>query len=62
MDKKYSVTVYWLVLVFSMKKLIYVHRWHREFKFYFRTKKEALSYSSSSVGHYVKCTIRREVK
>lgn len=71
--KKYSVTVYWLLTVKQTKEKFVgdyatfivvknVRRWKRQYKFYFRTKKEALKYASECALHYVKATIRREVE
>ena len=68
--KKYSVTVYWLLSVKQFKQnpdgtftiIKYVRRWKRQYKFFFRTKKEALKYASETALHYVKATIRREAE
>lgn len=64
--KKYSVTVYYLLPVEQKVEgtilVKWVHRWKREYKLYFITKKEALKYASGCAMHYVKVTIRREVK
>lgn len=68
--KKYSVTVYWLLTVKQFKQNLdgtftivrYVRCWVRQFKYFFRTKKEALKYASACALHYTKATIRREVR
>lgn len=67
MNKKYSVTTFWLVTVEQKTHVNgecvfvkYVRRWKRVGKDYFRTKKEAVKFVSSLALHYVKGTIRRE--
>ena len=64
MDKKYSVTTFWLVCVQQKSKgtITWVNRWKRISKDYFKTKKQALSYASLNTMYYVKTTFRKEVK
>ena len=64
MKYKYSVTIFWLVCVTQKSKgaISWVYRWKRVSKDYFRTKKEAVLYASKNALHWVKSTIRREVK
>ena len=66
MNKKYSVTTYWLlpVRIKTEHKFLFsfVNRWKRVSKDYFRTKKEAVAYASRNAMFYVKTTIRREGK
>lgn len=64
MDKKYSVTTFWLSYVKQKSKgtLTWVNRWKRVSKHYFRTKKEALFYASKIAYQWEKKTIKKEVK
>ena len=65
MNKKYSVTTYWLLPVHLKTEDMYLvkftNRWKRISKDYFRNKKEAVAFASRNAMHYVKTTIRREV-
>ena len=64
MDKKYSVTTFWLSCVKQNRKgtVTWVNRWRRISKYYFRTKKEVVLDASENALHWTKTTIRREVK
>ena len=63
MDKKYSVTTFWLSCVRQNRKgtVTWVNRWRRISKYYFRTKKEAVLFASKNALHWTKTTIRKEV-
>ena len=59
---RYSVTIFWLIYRYSAKTDRCYSRWNSMEKVYFSNKKEALQYASNNTLHYVKATIRKEVK